>query len=119
MDQKLNAVLKTLTPKTAWIAIACCAAFWLVGITGILRPPLTLPTAATLLWFYVAIMLGLASTLTAAGSVAVLIIHRQGGTVAGTFADPDRPGPEPVEDDRHARAPSHRDYVHDPDDGDR
>lgn len=88
MEQKLQRLLYSLPTRTAWIIIGCCAAFWLVCLTGILTPPVSIPPHFTLLWFYAMLMLILASGIAVIGSTAVLVVKRGGRAL------PARPVPE-------------------------
>lgn len=98
MEQKLQRLLYSLPTRTAWIIIGCCAAFWLVCLTGILTPPVSIPPHFTLLWFYTMLMLILASGIAVIGSTAVLVVKR-GGRALPARPVPESAAPAPAEPD--------------------
>lgn len=76
MEQKLQKLLYSLPTRTAWIIIGGCVGFWLVCLTGILIPPVSAPPQLTLPWFYLMLMLILASGIAVIGAAAVLVLKR-------------------------------------------
>lgn len=78
MDQKLQSLFHSVSPRTAWITIGSCAALWALCLTGVLTPPLSAPASVTLFWFYMVLMLVLASGVAAIGAAAALLVrHRR------------------------------------------
>ncbi|MCC3294409.1 hypothetical protein LJ756_07200 [Arthrobacter sp. zg-Y411] len=101
MEQK---ILSFVSPRTAWIVLAGCVAFWLASAADLLEAPPGTPPTMTFLWLYANLMLALASTLVAVGAVAVLVLHRR--AAAGNQPAVDIPADEDAEPSDSADASS-------------
>lgn len=77
MDQKLQSLFHSVSPRTAWITIGSCVALWVLCLSGVLTPPLSAPASITLFWFYAMLMLVLASGVAAIGAAAALLVRRR------------------------------------------
>ena len=97
MDQKLQNLFLSLPSRTAWIIIGSCAAYWLLCLTGVLTPPLSVPPDIALFWFYAMLMLALASGLAAVAFGGLLLMRRQRGAplIVGAPRDPGQAGVQP------------------------
>ncbi|MBP3035606.1 hypothetical protein J2M53_04955 [Arthrobacter sp. zg-ZUI100] len=77
MDQKLQSLFHSVSPRTAWITMGSCVALWVLCLSGVLTPPLSAPASITLFWFYAMLMLVLASGVAVIGAAAALLVRRR------------------------------------------
>lgn len=88
MDQKLQSLFHSVSPRTAWITMGSCVALWVLCLSGVLTPPLSAPASITLFWFYAMLMLVLASGVAVIGAAAALLVRRRRAQESPESQDP-------------------------------